>query len=57
MELGISNKSLEGVSIFGDSFSEPNETMIVEYRNEKVHFCHEHIELLSEKINDRSVTK
>lgn len=52
MEFGISNKSLEGVSIFGDSFSEPDENMILEYMNEKIHFCHEHIRLLSGKINE-----
>lgn len=46
MDFGISNKSLEGVSIFGDSFSEPEDWMIEEYMDEKIHFCHEYINLM-----------
>ena len=46
LDFGISNKSLEGVSIFGDSFSEPEDWMIKEYMDEKFHFCHEYIRLM-----------
>lgn len=56
MEFGISNKSLEGVSIFGDSFSEPSDKVINEYIDEKIHYCHEHIQLLSGNIGKESGT-
>jgi predicted subunit of tRNA(5-methylaminomethyl-2-thiouridylate) methyltransferase len=46
LDFGISNKSLEGVSIFGDSFSEPEEWMISEYMEEKFHYCTEYIDLM-----------
>lgn len=52
MEFGLSNKSLEGVSIFADSFSEPSEQIIREYMEEKIHYCEEHINLLLGRIND-----
>ncbi len=35
LQLGISTKSLEGVSIFGDSFSTPSDETILAYLNEK----------------------
>lgn len=46
LEFGISNKSLEGVSIFGDSFTEPDDSVIKEYIEDKIHYCREHIDLL-----------
>jgi len=35
LQLGISTKSLEGVSIFGDSFTTPSDETILAYLNEK----------------------
>lgn len=46
LDFGISNKSLEGVSIFGDSFSEPEDWMIEEYMNEKIHYCRNYIDFM-----------
>ena len=39
LDFGISNKSLEGVSIFGDSFSEPEDWMLEEYMDDKFIFA------------------
>ncbi|WP_017472531.1 hypothetical protein [Amphibacillus jilinensis] len=55
LDFGISNKSLEGVSIFGDSFSEPTDEMIYEYMSEKIHLCDEYITLLTEGLKEEEV--
>lgn len=47
LQLGISTKSLEGVSIFGDSFSTPNDETILAYLNEKTPLARNIIKFLS----------
>jgi predicted subunit of tRNA(5-methylaminomethyl-2-thiouridylate) methyltransferase len=47
LTLGLSSKSLEGVSIFGDAFSEPTEKQVEEYILDKLPICHKHVELLT----------
>ena len=47
LTLGLSSKSLEGVSIFGDAFSEPSEQQVQEYMVDKLPICHKHVELFT----------
>ncbi|MED4130475.1 hypothetical protein [Shouchella miscanthi] len=47
MKLGLSTKSLEGVSIFGDAFSEPTNQIVEEYIKEKLPICHEHVNFMT----------
>ncbi|WP_227522039.1 adenine nucleotide alpha hydrolase family protein [Bacillus solitudinis] len=47
MKLGLSTKSLEGVSIFGDAFSEPTNQMVEEYIKDKLPICHKHIDFVT----------
>ena len=47
LHLGISTKSLEGVSIFGDSFSTPSDDTIMAYLNEKTPLALNIIKFLS----------
>lgn len=47
LQLGISTKSLEGVSIFGDSFSTPSDDTILAYLNEKTPLALNIIKFLS----------
>lgn len=47
LQLGISTKSLEGVSIFGDSFTTPSDEVIVSYLQEKAPLAMSIIDFLS----------
>ncbi len=47
LELGISTKSLEGVSIFSESFSTPTPDILVAYMREKLPLCRDHVHLLT----------
>lgn len=47
LQLGISTKSLEGVSIFGDSFTTPSDEVILAYLREKVPVANGIIDFLS----------
>ncbi|SDO62625.1 hypothetical protein SAMN05216368_1295 [Cryobacterium flavum] len=47
LQLGLSTKSLEGVSIFGDSFSTPTDETILAYLQEKEALSHDIINFLS----------
>lgn len=56
LTLGLSSKSLEGVSIFGDAFSEPSEQQVKEYIVDKLPICHRHIEFMTKtgKVIERT---
>lgn len=47
LQLGISTKSLEGVSIFGDSFTTPSDEVILAYLHEKTPLAMSIIDFLS----------
>jgi tRNA(Ile)-lysidine synthase TilS/MesJ len=47
LQLGISTKSLEGVSIFGDSFTTPSDEVVLDYLNEKESIALNIIQFLS----------
>jgi hypothetical protein len=47
LQLGISTKSLEGVSIFGDSFTTPSDEVILSYLQEKTPLALSIIDFLS----------
>lgn len=47
MTFGLSSKSLEGVSIFGDAFSEPTEQMVGEYIKDKLDICEKHVDFMT----------
>ncbi|MGG1945540.1 hypothetical protein AB1286_12090 [Trinickia sp. NRRL B-1857] len=46
LQLGVSTKSLEGISIFADSFSTPSDEIILSYLERKEGICRDIIELL-----------
>lgn len=47
LQLGLSTKSLEGVSIFADSFTTPSDDTILAYLREKEPLCRDIIDFLS----------
>jgi hypothetical protein len=47
LQLGLSTKSLEGVSIFGDSFSTPSDETVLAYLNQKEQAGRDIIEFLA----------
>jgi hypothetical protein len=47
LQLGLSTKSLEGISIFADSFSTPSDETILAYLQEKEPLCRDVIDFLS----------
>ncbi len=47
LQLGVSTKSLEGISIFADSFSEPSDDVIMNYLRRKEPICRDIIEFLA----------
>ncbi|WP_455817030.1 hypothetical protein [Pseudomonas cerasi] len=47
LQLGISTKSLEGISIFADSFSTPNDDAILAYLHDKAPLAHNIVRFLS----------
>ncbi|ADC51502.1 hypothetical protein BpOF4_17305 [Alkalihalophilus pseudofirmus OF4] len=51
LTIGLSSKSLEGVSVFGDAFSEPTDQMVQEYMNDKLPLCHNHVSFMTDTIN------
>ncbi|WP_183256098.1 Rossmann-fold NAD(P)-binding domain-containing protein [Anoxybacteroides tepidamans] len=48
LTIGLSSKSLEGVSVFGDAFTEPTDQMVEEYMKDKLPICHEHVRFMTE---------
>ncbi|HZS42600.1 MAG TPA: hypothetical protein VFA52_00010 [Candidatus Paceibacterota bacterium] len=54
MEIGISTKSLEGISIFAESFSKPSPDILRAYIREKLPLCREFINLMQGNIDDTS---
>lgn len=46
LQIGVSTKSLEGISIFADSFSTPSDETILSYLEKKEEICRDIIELL-----------
>ncbi|KMN45653.1 MULTISPECIES: hypothetical protein [Bacillus] len=51
LTIGLSSKSLEGVSVFGDAFSEPTDEMVEEYMNDKLSICYDHVTLMTDTMN------
>ena len=51
MKFGLSSKSLEGVSIFGDAFSEPTEQIVAEYIQDKLSICEKHVDFMTNTRN------
>lgn len=51
LTIGLSSKSLEGVSVFGDAFSEPTDQMVEEYMNDKLSICHNHVNFMTDTMN------
>lgn len=51
LTIGLSSKSLEGVSVFGDAFSEPTDLMVEEYINDKLPICKKHIAFMTDTNN------
>lgn len=47
LQLGISTKSLEGISIFADSFSTPGDEVILNYLHDKAPLAHNIVRFLS----------
>jgi hypothetical protein len=45
-EFGISTKSLEGISIFGDSFTQASPEIVVEYIRSKLPICRAYVSLM-----------
>ena len=43
LKMGVTNKSLESVSIFGDSFSEPSDSIVNEYIESKLPLCEKYL--------------
>jgi tRNA(Ile)-lysidine synthase TilS/MesJ len=54
LQLGLSTKSLEGVSIFSDSFSEPSDEVVLGYLREKEPLCRSIVEFLSGRFSTQS---
>lgn len=52
LQLGVSTKSLEGISIFADSFSTPSDEIILSYLQRKEEICRDIIELLVGKAGE-----
>lgn len=48
LQLGLATKSLEGISIFGDSFTTPSDEIILEYLREKESFAEDIIDFLTQ---------
>lgn len=46
MEIGVTTKSLEGISVFADSFSDPPQDLVQEYIEEKIPLCRQYIKLM-----------
>ncbi|MEK5115040.1 MULTISPECIES: hypothetical protein [Bacillus] len=55
LTLGISSKSLEGVSIFGDSFTEPTDDEVKEYIEDKINICIEYVDMLMAKNTSKNM--
>lgn len=49
MQIGLSNKPLEGSTLFGDTFSVASSETIAEYLQSKEKLAHEHVEFLTQK--------
>ena len=50
LDFGISTKSLESVSIFADTFTEPSAEQVLRYIQEKLPICREYIELKTARL-------
>ncbi len=56
MEIGISTKSLEGISIFAESFSKPQPDILKAYIKEKLPLCRQFIDLMQGNIRNIATT-
>ncbi len=52
LQLGVSTKSLEGISIFADSFSTPSDETILSYLDRKERICRDIIDLLAGRAGE-----
>ncbi|OYZ37823.1 MAG: hypothetical protein B7Y25_03125 [Alphaproteobacteria bacterium 16-39-46] len=50
MQLGLSNKPLEGSTLFGDTFSVADDNTILEYLKEKENLAHSHVNFLTQGL-------
>lgn len=50
MELGITTKSLEGISVFAESFSKPPPEVLITYIEEKLPLCRQFIDMMQGNI-------
>ncbi len=50
LDFGVSTKSLESVSIFADTFSDPSAELVVRYITDKLPICREYIAMKTEGI-------
>lgn len=51
LQIGVSTKSLEGISVFADSFTEPSDEAIITYLKRKEPLCRDIIDFLSGGIH------
>ena len=56
LQLGVSTKSLEGISIFADSFSTPSDEIILSYLERKEAICRDIVQLLMGQAGERRST-
>ncbi|MES2217333.1 MAG: 7-cyano-7-deazaguanine synthase [Pseudomonadota bacterium] len=50
MQIGLSNKPLEGSTLFGDTFSKANDQTIINYLHRKEILVHSHIKFLNQTV-------
>lgn len=48
LQIGLSNKPLEGSTLFSDTFSRANDQTILNYLDRKTPLMHEHIKFLTQ---------
>lgn len=48
MQIGLSNKPLEGSTLFGDTFSIASDKTILEYLESKTQLAHQHVQFLTQ---------
>jgi len=46
LEFGVSSKSLEGITVFGDSFSDPKPETVTEYIHDKLPICNSYVDMM-----------
>lgn len=50
MQVGLSNKPLEGSTLFGDTFSTASDQVIMNYLESKIQLAHEHVKFLTQSL-------